>query len=75
MYDILLESATANRYNRMAKEGMAIITSSSEMPELIGITDRLLVFYHGKIVKYFDRKDYDEITILKYVTGVLSDSR
>ncbi len=56
--------------NKMAKDGVAIVMSSSEMPELMGITDRMLVLYDGKVRKEFDRKDYNEQEIMRYVTGV-----
>jgi D-xylose transport system ATP-binding protein len=56
--------------NRLAQEGVAIVMSSSEMPELIGITDRLIVLYDGKIRMEFTREQYDEHEIMKYVTGV-----
>ena len=55
---------------RMAKDGVAIVVSSSEMPELMGITDRMLVLYDGKVRKEFERKDYNEQEIMRYVTGV-----
>ena len=34
----------------LAKQGKGIIMISSEMPELIGMSDRILVMSHGKIV-------------------------
>jgi D-xylose transport system ATP-binding protein len=56
--------------NRMAKDGVAVVMSSSEMPELMGITDRMLVLYDGKVRKEFDREDYNEQEIMRFVTGV-----
>ncbi|MEN2854639.1 Xylose import ATP-binding protein XylG [Mannheimia haemolytica] len=35
--------------NQLAKEGMAIIVISSELPEVLGISDRVLVMHQGKI--------------------------
>lgn len=35
--------------NQLAKEGMAIIVISSELPEVLGISDRILVMHQGKI--------------------------
>ena len=56
--------------NRMAGDGVAIVMSSSEMPELIGVTDRLIVLYDGRVKGEFSREQYDEHEIMKYVTGV-----
>ncbi|THA00105.1 D-xylose ABC transporter ATP-binding protein [Rodentibacter pneumotropicus] len=35
--------------NQLAKEGMAIIVISSELPEVLGISDRVLVMHQGKL--------------------------
>ncbi|PJG84854.1 D-xylose ABC transporter ATP-binding protein [Conservatibacter flavescens] len=35
--------------NQLAQEGMAIIVISSELPEVLGISDRVLVMHQGKI--------------------------
>ncbi|WP_018650688.1 D-xylose ABC transporter ATP-binding protein [Actinobacillus capsulatus] len=35
--------------NQLAQEGMAIIVISSELPEVLGISDRVLVMHEGKI--------------------------
>lgn len=44
----------------LAKQGISIILSSSELPELVNLTDRTLVFYKGKIVAEFDSEKIDE---------------
>jgi len=43
--------------SRFAAEGMAIIMISSELPEVIGMSDRILVYYEGKINGEIMRKD------------------
>lgn len=35
--------------NQLAQEGIAIIVISSELPELLGISDRVLVMHQGKL--------------------------
>lgn len=35
--------------NQLAKEGMAVIVISSELPEVLGISDRVLVMHQGQI--------------------------
>jgi len=44
----------------LAKKGISIILSSSELPELVNLTDRTLVFYKGKINAEFNRENMDE---------------
>jgi len=38
----------------MAEEGRAIVMISSELPELLGLADRILVMFHGRICGAFD---------------------
>jgi len=49
----------------LARGGMAIVVVSSDLPEVMGITDRLLVMRHGAISTAFDRAAYDEGAILR----------
>jgi ABC-type sugar transport system ATPase subunit len=56
-------------YNMMvdlAKQGIAIIMISSEMPELIGMSDRIMVMSNGRIRGEFkDRKTISQEAILR----------
>ncbi len=44
----------------LAKKGISIIMTSSELPELVNLTDRCFVLYKGKIVAEFNRENMDE---------------
>ncbi|NIZ12072.1 sugar ABC transporter ATP-binding protein [Phaeobacter sp. HF9A] len=48
---------------RAAKEGAGIIVISSELPEILGISDRIAVFFEGRIVAEFDGPTADEEAI------------
>jgi ribose transport system ATP-binding protein len=54
----------------LAEEGRSIIVVSSEMPELIGICDRILVMRSGRIVGEVTGEDMNENTIVALATGV-----
>ncbi len=41
----------------LADEGKSILLISSEMTELLAVSDRILVFHDGKVVKEFMRED------------------
>jgi ABC-type sugar transport system ATPase subunit len=57
IYDMMLD---------LAKQGIAIIMISSEMPELIGMSDRILVMSNGKIRgTYIERNQVSQETILR----------
>jgi rhamnose transport system ATP-binding protein len=57
---------------KLAAEGMSIIMISSELPEILGMSDRVLVMYDGRVAQVIDRKDADESTIMRAATGVAS---
>ena len=49
---------------QLAEQGMAIIVVSSELPEVMGICDRILVMCGGRISAHIDRNDFSERAIL-----------
>ncbi len=50
--------------NRLAAEGKAILMVSSDMPELLGMSDRILVIAEGRQTGIVERKDFDQEKIL-----------
>jgi ABC-type sugar transport system ATPase subunit len=61
------------KIEELASAGIGIILISSDLPELIGLCDRILVMHHGRIVGEVERKDFSEELILSYATGLRSD--
>ncbi len=55
----------------LVKEGKAVIMVSSELPELIGMCDRIYVMAKGTITGEIERKDFSQELIMKYATGTL----
>ena len=49
-----------------AKKGILVILISSELSEIIGLCDRVMVVREGQISKELDRAELSEETILKY---------
>jgi rhamnose transport system ATP-binding protein len=43
--------------SQLAGEGVAILMISSELPEVLGMSDRVLVMREGRLVAEFDRAD------------------
>ena len=48
----------------LCREGISIIMVSSELPEVMGITDRIIVFADGAVVGEIERSEYDQTKIL-----------
>lgn len=59
--------------NRLTSEGMAIVIISSELPEVIGMSDRIITMYEGKVTGMFERSEFSEEAIMKCVTGGYKD--
>ena len=54
----------------LASQGVAVLMISSELPEILGMSDRILVMREGHIVADIDRADATEESIMRYATGV-----
>ena len=55
-----------NILDDLAREGKAIIVVSSELPEVIGLSNRIYVMNEGRIVKELGEDQMDEETIASY---------
>jgi len=55
--------------NRLAAQGAGVLVISSELPELMGQCDRILVMYRGRITGEFNRADFSDEQILACAMG------
>jgi ribose transport system ATP-binding protein len=55
--------------NRLSEEGVGIIMISSELPEILGMSDRVLVMKDGEIAAEFKTSDADQEAILSKALG------
>ena len=55
--------------SHLAKTGMAIIMISSDLPEVIGMADRVLVMHEGKLTAELARSEATEEAIMFAATG------
>jgi ABC-type sugar transport system, ATPase component len=55
--------------NQFKQEGLSIILVSSEMPEVLGMSDRILVMHEGKICGDFDRADATQERLMACAVG------
>ncbi|UAL46069.1 sugar ABC transporter ATP-binding protein [Sutcliffiella horikoshii] len=53
----------------LAKRGKAILYASSELSEIVGLTNRVYVLYDGKVTKELSTADTDEQELLYFSTG------
>jgi len=55
--------------DELTKQGVGIIMISSELPEVLGMSDRIMVMRQGRIVKELSRAEASEETIMQYAVG------
>jgi D-xylose transport system ATP-binding protein len=55
--------------NRLAKDGLAIVLVSSELPEVLGLSDRVLVLHEGVLTGEFSRSDATPEKVMAAATG------
>ncbi|WP_129597719.1 sugar ABC transporter ATP-binding protein [Anaerophilus nitritogenes] len=58
--------------SELAKQKKGIVMVSSELPELIGMCDRIYVVTSGKISGELERKEFSQENIMRYATQVIS---
>lgn len=51
--------------SKLAHKGVAIIMISSEMPEVLGMSDRVMVMHEGHVTGILDRKDATQVRIME----------
>ena len=55
--------------NNLTAQGMAILLVSSELPEIMGISDRIIVMHDGEITGEFQREEFSEQSIMTCAIG------
>jgi len=56
--------------NKLAEEGVAIIIVSSELPEILGMSDRILVMHEGKCTGILKREEATQEKIMTLAAGI-----
>ena len=51
-------------------QGKAVIMISSEMPEVMGMSDRIVVMHEGDVTGVLERSEFSQETIMKHATGI-----
>lgn len=53
----------------LVKQGKSVIMVSSELPEILGMSDRVLVMHEGRVTGELSKKEFSQENIMKYATG------
>jgi D-xylose transport system ATP-binding protein len=55
--------------NRLAESGLAIVLVSSELPEVLGLSDRVMVLHEGRVTGEFTRSEATPEAVMSCATG------
>jgi ribose transport system ATP-binding protein len=59
--------------SQLAQEGMGIIMISSELPEILGMSDRILVMAEGRVAAILERAEATQEKIMAYASGEIDN--
>ncbi len=57
----------------LAGQGVAVLMISSELPEVLGMADRVIVLFEGRVSGEFTRAEANEDAIMRAATGLVED--
>jgi ribose transport system ATP-binding protein len=60
--------------SQLARAGMGIIMISSELPEIMGMSDRILVMHEGRVAAILERAEATQEKIMAYASGEIANS-
>jgi D-xylose transport system ATP-binding protein len=67
--DVGAKQEIYSEINKLAQEGLAIVLVSSELPEVLGLSDRVIVLNNGRISGEFTREDATAEKVMAAATG------
>jgi len=67
--DVATKARVHEFVSLLAKEGLGIVLVSSEMPEILGMSDRIVVMHEGRVTAQFRRDDANQEKLLKAAMG------
>jgi rhamnose transport system ATP-binding protein len=59
--------------SELATQGVAVLMISSELPEVLGMADRIVVLFEGRVMREFARAEADEDAIMHAATGMVEE--
>ncbi|WP_226341105.1 sugar ABC transporter ATP-binding protein [Gemmobacter serpentinus] len=67
--DIGTKSQIYHFIDRLAREGLSVIVISSDMPEVLGLSDRVLVMRQGRVAGVLEGDEISETAVVRLVMG------
>lgn len=70
--DVATKATVHNFISKLAKQGIAVILISSELPEILGMSNNIIVMHEGVVTAKFTREEANSEKIIKAATGSIS---
>ena len=67
--DVSTKAEVHRLLDQLVHEGIGVLMISSELPEVLGMADRVLVVHEGRLVAEFPRGEANEASIMRAATG------
>ncbi|MCD6396789.1 MAG: sugar ABC transporter ATP-binding protein [Spirochaetaceae bacterium] len=67
--DVATKAVVHSFVSEMAGKGLAVVLVSSEMPEVLGMSDRIIVMHEGLVTASFTKEEADSEKIIRAATG------
>ena len=67
--DVGAKYAIYQLLDRLAGQGIAVVMISSELPEIMGMTDRVAVFHEGRIAAVLNTRETSQEEVMHYASG------
>ncbi|AGI71598.1 sugar ABC transporter ATP-binding protein [Octadecabacter arcticus 238] len=71
--DVGSKSEIHNLIRALAAQGYAIIVISSEMPEVLRVSDRVIAMFHGRIMREFGATEVTEDNLVQAISGIVPE--
>jgi ABC-type sugar transport system ATPase subunit len=71
--DVGSKSEIHNLIRELAGQGYAVIVISSEMPEVLHVSDRIVAMYSGEIIRTFTSDEVTEDNLIQAISGITPD--
>ncbi|WP_370160838.1 sugar ABC transporter ATP-binding protein [Limimaricola soesokkakensis] len=71
--DVGSKSEIHNLIRDLAANGFAVIVISSEMPEVLHVSDRIVAMHHGKVIRTFTSEEVTEESLVQAISGIAAE--
>jgi len=72
--DVSTKAEVHRLLSELAAQGVAVLMISSELPEVLGMADRIVVLFEGRVMREFARAEATEDAIMHAATGLVEEA-